>query len=345
VTYLVQPRLVNEAFSDPSLFLDFRFGRRALLFDIGDLTPLAPREIARVTHVFVSHMHMDHFAGFDRLLRLKLHQTDTIHFTGPPGLGDAVDAKLRAYTWNLLDEGSADFAIVAFEWSQEGFGQGFIFRARDAFRRREADPPLYSSPDLLHEEEEFCVGGAMLDHGIPSLAFAFEEKLRVNVHKTTLDDLGLPVGPWLKLAKRAMRRGDAVETSIAASEQQAVTLRQLLEAGALRTGRGQRIVYATDLAFHATNFAQVVRLALGADRLFIEAAFLDEDRAIAASKRHLTAAQAGTIARAAGVKHATPMHFSPRYVGRESALRSEFESSVSGLDDRQDALPASGPKG
>jgi hypothetical protein len=29
-------------------------------------------------------MHMDHFAGFDRLLPLKLHQNDTVHFIGRP---------------------------------------------------------------------------------------------------------------------------------------------------------------------------------------------------------------------------------------------------------------------
>jgi ribonuclease Z len=86
---------------------------------------------------------------------------------------------------------------------------------------------------------------------------------------------------------------------------------------------GQIVAYIADVAYSKSNVEKIVKLAQDADHLFIEAAFLEEDRDIAGEKDHLTAWQAGRIAGMARVKQFTPFHFSPRYTGREHLLEKE----------------------
>jgi ribonuclease Z len=181
----------------------------------------------------------------------------------------------------------------------------------------------------LLDEEAFRIRAAVLDHAVPCLAFAFEEKLRINVHRQGLDALGLPVGPWLNKAKREVRRGSADTTPIFIAPDRSVPL-GLLKAEALRSAAGQRIAYVVDAAYHAANIGRITALARHADQLFIEATFLDSDAALAAERRHLTAAQAGAIARAAEVVRVTPFHFSPRYLDREEELRREMQLAFAG---------------
>jgi ribonuclease Z len=328
MTWLVQPSLVNDPFSDPGLFIDFRFGRRALLFDLGDLTPLSPRQLLRVTHCFVTHTHMDHFAGFDRLLRVCLHRTAPLHLIGPTEFADRVEHKLMAYTLNLLDQDSVDFVIVVSEFSDGGFGRTCEFRAREAFRRREI-PAVSRSSDLLLDEEEFRITATVLEHGTPCLAFAFEEKLRVNVWRDGLRQLGLPVGPWLREAKCAVRQGAPDDTELCVHDRLVISLGKL-KTHALRTARGQKIAYVVDLTYSERNVEKVIELVKDADQLFIEAPFLDEDATIAAERRHLTARQAGDIAKRARVHRLSPFHFSARYRDRVDELTREVGEAFRG---------------
>jgi ribonuclease Z len=199
------------------------------------------------------------------------------------------------------------------------------FHAREAFRRRERSlSPL--PPGTLLDEEEFRIDSVVLDHGTPCLAFAFQEQLRINVWREGLNLLQLPVGAWLNEAKRAVRRGAPDDSRIRVRNDLFVPL-GVLKQHALRTARGHRIAYVVDAAFHKSNIAKIIELARGADQLFIETAFLEEDAELAAERRHLTAAQAGTLARSAGVSRLVPFHFSPRYIHRQDQLRREVEAS------------------
>jgi ribonuclease Z len=268
---------------------------------------------------------MDHFAGFDRLLRVCLHRTMPLHLIGPTGFADRVEHKLSAYTLNLLDAASVDFVIIAAEFSGAVFDHVCEFRAREAFRRRER-AAVRLSPGLLLDEEEFRVEGTVLNHGIPCLAFAFEEKLRVNVWREGLKQLGLPVGPWLREAKLAVRQGAPDTSQVCVRDGLAIPLGDLKQ-HALRTARGQKIVYVVDLAYDEQNIKKVVALARDADQLFIEAPFLDIDANIAAERWHLTARQSGSIANQAHVARLIPFRFSARYRDRADELTREAEEA------------------
>ncbi len=334
---LFHPRLVNDPFGDPGLYVDFLFERRALLFDLGDLSPLPARQLLKVTHAFVSHTHMDHFAGFDALLRVLLGREKVLHLFGPPGFIERVEHKLAGYTWNLVANYENDFLMRATEVSPENGAVTSLFRSRTGFRREAAEVPL-SPPGLLLDEETFQVRAAFLDHQIPCLAFALEEKFHVNVWKSGLEELGLPTGSWLRDLKAAMARGQPPETPVTVRWREGEDLRERsvslgeLREKVLRIVPGQKIAYVTDAGYTPENAAAIVDLARGADTLFIETAFTHEEERRAAERYHLTARQAGELARAAEVKRLIPFHFSPKHTEEEEKLVREAMEAFEGLE-------------
>jgi ribonuclease Z len=286
--------------------------------------------------VFVSHTHMDHFAGFDHLLRVCLGRDTGVRMYGPPDFIEQVGHKLHAYTWNLVENNASEFTVVAHELHSPQPMQRAMFRSRDRFRL-ETLPPIEMPSDEVLNDEQFRIRARPFDHhGLPSYAFAFEERTHLNVWKSRLDELGLPTGPWLAELKRCVRAGEP-DTSIIevrwrtrdGSRSETFRLGELKHR-VLELVAGQRVCYVTDVAGHDDNQDALRAFLREADVAYIEAVFLDEDCGHAARKAHLTASQAGRIAREAGVKLAVPFHFSSRYFPDEQRLREEFERSYRG---------------
>lgn len=326
---LFHPSLVNDPFGDPGVYIDCLFDRRALLFDLGDLHALAPRKLLRVSDVFVSHAHMDHFIGFDGLLRVCLGRSLRIRLYGPAGFIAQVEHRLAAYTWNLVENYETDLVFEVTEVGIAGKAQRACFRCKAGFRR-EGEEPVLITDGILLEEEGFRVRSVVLDHRTPCLAFALEEKKHINVWKSRLDELGWPTGPWLTELRHAVRRGlpDEYRFRVWWKDRDGLhehyrTLGEL-KREFLRFVPGQKIAYVTDAVFHSPNAERIVALAQGADILFIEATFLQRDAQRAAEKYHLTARQAGELARRAGAKSVVPFHFSPMYQETPDELTAEL---------------------
>lgn len=333
---LIHCHLVNGPFGDPGLYAEFMFERRAVLFDLGDIGALSPRKLLRVEHVFVSHAHMDHFYGFDRLLRLLLGRDKILHIYGPAPFIDRVESKLQAYTWNVIRNYENNFSIEAFELTCSGKLQGARFQSSNAFER-EPLPVTYMHNDVLCEQLGFRVRGAILDHQTACLGFTLEEDWHVNIQKDKLNDCGLAVGPWLRNFKAALLSGAPDATDIVAGERRGSELRNSVRSlGELRDAAiivpGQRIAYIVDIRYNEENVARIAQLAAGVDLLFIESVFLDADKEHAARKNHLTARQAGSIARRIHAKRFVPFHFSARYAETPDAIPAEAERAFNGLD-------------
>lgn len=318
--------LPNGRTGDATLYLAAPPEPGAILFDCGDLSALPPRRLLRVETLLVSHTHMDHWADFDRLLRLLIGRPARLQLVGPAGFSECVFHRLNAYVWNLADRIPHD---LVFEVTEVAAGYAWPrtrFRLHGGF----AAEPLAACPTApdgtVLRHGTLRILAAVLDHGTPCLGFAVQQDRQLNIRPEAVAARGLPAGPWLAVLKRAVAEAAADDLPIRLPDGGVVTLGGLRDLVAVLPG--QRVAYLTDFADTSANRAAAIGLAQGADTLFIEAPFAAADAALAAERQHLTTTAAGAIARAAGVRRVEPFHFSPRYQGQALRLLAEVAEAA-----------------
>ena len=330
--------LVNDVFGDPGVYVEVRWSKRALLFDLGHNEALGSTRLLRANDIFISHTHMDHFIGFDALLRVALGRAKTLRLYGPPGLIANVQGKLSGYTWNLVD--GYPLTIQVREFHPEGSRTARFF-ATDGFRARE-DPPHLSDgvaeagPFPVLEDTMFTAYAVALNHRIPSFAYALQEQFHINVNRQKLHDAGLPIGSWLKEVKQYLWEGRPDDFRFTATlyfEHRKQDLQFILgdvRDRFLTITRGQKLAYVVDARYDAVNEEKIVALARDADILFCESPYLHRDAEKAQERYHLTARQAGLMARKAGVRELIVFHFSPRYTGQGEEIVQEAMEAFRG---------------
>jgi len=302
------PRLVNGQTGDPALFVDLLHEKRALLFDCGRLTALSPSEILRVSDLFVSHTHIDHFIGFDHLLRIHMGRGRRIRVFGPEGITACVRGKLSGYTWNLVRRQRLAFEVAEYD------GKGIrVTEFRCSQKFRPANSRHLPESRFLFKDDLLQVQAVVLDHRIPSLAFSVSERDFYNVDPVKLKATGHRPGPWLNDLKRWARAGREPGGHVII-EGRKVPAADLAE-DLLLVSKGRKLAYVADALGSRENIEKIVQLARDADILFCEGAFLAEDKQRAAKTYHLTAEEAGLIAREAGARRLVVFHFSPKYEG------------------------------
>ncbi|WP_018545182.1 ribonuclease Z [Streptomyces sp. LaPpAH-108] len=172
-------------------------------------------------------------------------------------------------------------------------GQRFFDRLRYATAYRETVALTEAPADtdgVLATTPAYTLEARRLSHPVESYGYRLTEPDAVRMLPDRLAAHGI-AGPDVGRLRREGALGG-------------VTLAEVSE-----IRRGQRFAFVMD-----TRLCEGVHaLAEGCDLLVIESTFLDEDVRLAEEHGHLTAGQAATVARDAGVRHLVLTHFSQRY--------------------------------
>lgn len=317
-----QPRikhyLINEKYEDPGIVIEIPQLGEYVLFDVGNIHRLDRELIKKITKVFITHTHMDHFIGFDTLLRYKLGRPHTVEFFGINPLAENVYAKLQGYTWNLVEfEPQLIFRVK--QISGELF-ETYEFDIKKKFAKDFISEEKIKD-DVIYENKFYRVRFAVLDHKINILGYSFEFKDKLLLKKEKVEALplrGREVGEFKTFLEDQNNRGKTFLIG-----EKLYSYEDLFQDYAY-IQKGIKISYITDVVYSPQNREKIVNLVRDSDYLYCESVFLERDREQAEKVYHLTTKQAAEIANSANVKHLTVFHFSRRYGKNKEIVMNEI---------------------
>lgn len=148
---------------------------KLMLIDCGEGTQNSIRQmdvsLARLNHIFISHLHGDHILGLPGLL-------STLGMLGRKGtLSIYAHAGLEKYLQQQI------------EFFGEDFGYPIDFHIVDPFH-----------PNVIYEDKAMKVTAIPLKHSIPSSGFIFEEKPKpLHLNKEKADYYNIPISQYLNI--------------------------------------------------------------------------------------------------------------------------------------------------
>ena len=144
-------------------------GEKLFLIDCGEGTQVSLRKMhihfQRIRHIFISHLHGDHFYGLIGLMSSMhlLGRTKPLHIYGPPMLKEIIDLQLIASQTTLLYQ-------------------------------LEFHPTQAEKQEVIFEDEHISVSSFPMLHRIPTTGFLFQEKpYERKIRKDVIQLLQIPV--------------------------------------------------------------------------------------------------------------------------------------------------------
>ncbi len=310
-------RLVNGSTGDPVLYLDAPGRDNALLFDGGDNAALTLAELGDLEAVFLTHHHIDHFVGFDRILRANLDRDKILQVYGPGGTIRKVYARITSY-----EHGYYPFQKIVLHVHEllPGCMRSALLECAQRFPLPVEVETAWAGP-VVYENADLRVEACEADHTVPCWVYALVEKPGYHLDPEKLARGPLRRGPWVGEVLARLRRGEPAESEVEISGGR-FTLGALAQRY-FTDAPGARLAYITDTAWSAKSRPGLVQLAQGAARLYCDCFYATAQADRAALHHHMTVSDMAELARLAGVEQVVLIHFSTRYEGDYDKLVEE----------------------
>ncbi len=150
-------------------------------------------------------------------------------------------------------------------------------------------------PGLVEEDEHFRIEAVFLEHGVDNLGWRITEPDRIKFDKEKLQALGIN-GPEIRTLEK---KGELLHGEKKIKLEDVSWIR-----------KGDRFAFVVDTRL----CPQAIEIAQGAKVLLSESTYLEEHKDLAYRYMHMTAKEAATLAKEAGVQQLILTHFSARYL-------------------------------
>lgn len=310
-------QLVNGSTGDPVLYLDYPGGDNALLFDGGENGKLTAAQLGDLEAVFITHHHVDHVIGLDRIVRANMDRDKVLHVFGPVNTIRKLYDRITAYEYPFFP---FQKIVVRVTELLPGRMRTAVLECTKKFPEPVVSESEWVGP-VCYENADLRVEAAHADHTVPCLAFALAEKSGFHPDPAKLAAGLLKPGAWVSEVMRLLRAGTAPDTRLEI-DGGSFTLASLT-ASHFTESPGARIAYVTDTFWSDAARPGLVKLARGAARLYCDSFYASAQAKQAAQYRHMTAPNAGELAKLAKVEQLVLIHFAARYAGKYQQLIDE----------------------
>ncbi|MCS4305110.1 peptidase [Chryseobacterium sp. BIGb0232] len=295
---MLQAEIKSLLKEDISILVKVPNSGKYYLCDCGEASLLTVKEAQTTSAIFISHTHIDHFANFDGIFRHQIGSGEKVIICGPQNIHEQIGARLKSYTWNLIDENAIEYQIHEIVSKEEIK----IYTIRPPYWNLE----YIKTQNFLFEDEYVHVDFAILDHKTDSIAYLFKEKDSVTFHENVSD---FKKGKWISELKTAFENNDPdKEIEIEGTLYKALGLFHLLT-----RNKGYKLGVIMDHAADEDNYKKIKEVFNNTDMVYIETFYKDEDQEFAKMNHHSFASASGKIMKECNVKEAIPIHFSRRY--------------------------------